>query len=347
MASPSVPNTPAPMNSIMHMIALKLTPTNYLYRKNQMIPLFNVQNLSAHINGSDPPNAEIVDGDKRTPNPLYVAWQTDDQKAVMLLNASLTEEVLGEVIGLPTAYSIWQALEQAFSNTSVDRIQNLRDQLRLISKGTSTVADFGRRFKHIVDQLTAVGQPVDDAEKSHLFLRGLGPGFEMFSTATRTVKPLPSLRDIITQAESYEQFHSSIHGTGTPPVAFNANRGRGNRSGGRGYRGSASGGRGRGSRRPPHCQLCRENGHYASACPRLSSFAASNSSTVEDIAKAFHATCNINRSTPDWFVADTSSTDHMVHNTQSLQHSSPYGGDNKVTFGSGPGNEASSSTRKV
>ncbi|GJV65498.1 reverse transcriptase domain-containing protein, partial [Tanacetum coccineum] len=39
-----------------------------------------------------------------------------------------------------------------------------------------------------------------------------------------------------------------------------------------------NGGRGRGGRHPPHCQLCRTNGHYASSCPSLHTY-ASNAAT--------------------------------------------------------------------
>ena len=66
---------------------------------------------------------------------------------------------------------------------------------------------------------------------------------------------------------------SSNRYMGSPPLlspapsgaapAFSVGRGRGGGSGGRG---AFRGGRGRG-RRPPHCQLCRLNGHFASAFP--------------------------------------------------------------------------------
>lgn len=63
-----------------------------------MIPIFSLQKLLGHIDGSSPPPAEtITEGDKLAPNPLFISWQEDDQRAVILLNSSLTEEAAAEI----------------------------------------------------------------------------------------------------------------------------------------------------------------------------------------------------------------------------------------------------------
>lgn len=60
-----------------------------------------------------------------------------------------------------------------------------------------SVYDFGRKFKALCDQLTAVGQPVDDFDKIHWFLCGLGPSFEGFSNVVRTTHPVSLFRDLL------------------------------------------------------------------------------------------------------------------------------------------------------
>ncbi|GJR67873.1 hypothetical protein Tco_0013938 [Tanacetum coccineum] len=57
------------------------------------------------------------------------AQTNDDQRAVILLQSSLTEEAAAEVLGLTTAHQIWLSLEAAYSNASVERIHLLRDSL--------------------------------------------------------------------------------------------------------------------------------------------------------------------------------------------------------------------------
>ncbi|GJU21595.1 zinc finger, CCHC-type containing LTR copia-type gag-polypeptide [Tanacetum coccineum] len=127
-------------------------------------------------------------------NPAFTTWNDLDQRAVILLNSSLNEEVDAEVFSLTTTNATWTALETAYNNSSVERIHSLRDSLRSLSKVTSIVSDYGRQFK--------------------------GASFETFSAAIRTTKPSPTYRDLLSQAESHEMFLKSLHGSATPYAAF-------------------------------------------------------------------------------------------------------------------------------
>ncbi|KAL4560122.1 hypothetical protein LXL04_032271 [Taraxacum kok-saghyz] len=242
------------MNTVLNLISNRLTSANYLLWKNQLLPLHTYQNLLPLVDGTSPapPSEQVVAG-KPAPNSDFAAWQSANQRAVILLQASLSEEAFSEVVGLSTAREIWLALEAAYSSSSVERIQNLRDKLRQISKGSSSVAEFGRKFRSLFDQLAAIGQPVVDSDKVHWFFCGLGAPFETFSTAIRASRSSIGFRDLLAQAKGHELFLQSIHGSVTPTVAFTAdspvdtrgspsNQGRGGRS--------SRGGRGRGGRRP-------------------------------------------------------------------------------------------------
>lgn len=109
---------------------------------------------------------------------------------------------------------------------------------------------------------------MEETDKSHWFLCGLGPSYETFSTAQRAVKPRPFFRDLLSQAKGHELFLKSIHGSTAPPVTFTAQPSRSPASSNSGSYHSGQGGHGRG-RRPPHFQLCRKDGHYATQCPYL------------------------------------------------------------------------------
>ncbi|KAJ0549819.1 hypothetical protein HanRHA438_Chr07g0300381 [Helianthus annuus] len=143
-----------------------------------------------------------------------------------------------------------------------------------------------QKIKAICDQLAAIRHPVSDMDKSHWFLCGLGSAFETFSIAQRTIHPQLTFRDLLSKAESHELFLASLHGSSQPQVAFSARQqpsqntryqsyhGRGRSS--RSSRSSFSGNHGRG-KRPPQCQPCRHDGHYAPARPTTSSFAQNSS----------------------------------------------------------------------
>nr|GEU43714.1 GTPase-activating protein GYP7-like isoform X2 [Tanacetum cinerariifolium] len=59
-------------------------------------------------------------------------------------------------------------------------------------------------------------------DKSHWFLCGLGPDLKTFCIAYQAVQPRPSFCYLVAQAESYELFISSLHGSTSSPVAFAA-----------------------------------------------------------------------------------------------------------------------------
>ncbi|KAJ0799808.1 putative RNA-directed DNA polymerase transcription factor Lambda-DB family [Helianthus annuus] len=320
----------------------------------EMMPILTYQGLFSHVDGSLPPPSPLIrSNDKEVANPDYAQWVKDEQQAIILLNASLTEEAFSVTIGLTSARDIWVALEAAFCNASVERVQNLRDNLRALKKGEKSVAEFGRAFKAICDQLSAIGHPVDSMDQLHWFLCGLGTSFESFSTTTRSVRPIPNFVDLLASAESHEMFMKNLHGSvDTPTVAFTAQTGpqrpntfgssyrpqrsqqaqfRPNRPTFNNYRGSnRQFGR---QSRPPTCQLCRKTGHYANQCYQLSTYAATAPSP-DQVAQAFHAQCQINSTVPDW-TSDTGATTHMLPNNNNLQSSTPTQGNQKVYFGNG------------
>ncbi|XP_022024724.1 uncharacterized protein LOC110925061 [Helianthus annuus] len=271
-----------------------------------MEPLLSLQGLISHVDGSvDSPIHTVTTNNKTSPNPEYVSWLAADQRTIVLINATLSEEAM----------------------------TNLRDQLYTLLKGSKSVADFGRQLKGLSDQLAAIGYPVNRDDQTHWFLFGLGPSFESFSAIIKSVQPPPSLQDLISKAESHEMFFRSLHANNQPPFAFTTQadhtntpvRGRrSSRFAGSSNRGGRNGGRGY-NRRLPHCQLCRQSGHYASACPSLSTFANRHNSVDESIANAFLSKCVVNESRPDWF-ADSGAMDHMTPNDQNVINTTPSSG---------------------
>ncbi|KAJ0873660.1 putative RNA-directed DNA polymerase [Helianthus annuus] len=319
--------TSIPFHSLCHLINIKLTSSNYLTWRSQVLPVLSYIGLEGHLDGTSiAPSETVTNDDKTEPNPKYLAWKEADQKVVLFLHSSLTEEAMAETIGHTSAHHVWKALETAYSNHSIERMHTLRGSLRQLQKGTSTVSEFGRKFKAMCDQLAAIGHPVTEDDKRHWFLCGLGSSFETFSTAQRTIQPAPAFRDLLAHAENHEIFLQNLHGNQTPQAAFSANSSRfqptNKASRGR-FRGSSSNrGRTTSNRRPPHCQLCRKEGHYASACPDLVGYAQKVSLTPLDahLAQAFQAQCNINSAIPDW-TADTGATTHMLRSNNGLDES--------------------------
>ena len=139
--------------------------------------------------------------------------------------------------------------------------------------GTRLVTEYARAFKALCDQLHTIGRPIDDTDKVHWFLRGLGSDFTSFSTRPNGSTPLPSFPDLVSKAESFKLFHKSLDNHGPPTAAFTTtNHGQPrsafinqshHQSGRHSYSHHGNGrSNSRQGRRPPRCQICRQEGHY-------------------------------------------------------------------------------------
>lgn len=223
MSSSSNPDSNLPLNTLLHMLAIKLTSSNYLLLKNQTVPILSYQNLLGHVDGSSSaPSPTVVQNKKMPDNPLHAPWLAANQRTVIILHASLSEEAVTVIVGVTTARQIWVALEEDYSNSSIERVQNLHKQLRQTLKCNKTIAEYGRNFKLLCDQLSAIGKKVEDAELLHWFLYGLRSSFETFSTTILSTRPASSLPELLAKAESHELFMRALHDSTAPTVAFSA-----------------------------------------------------------------------------------------------------------------------------
>lgn len=90
----STSETPISLNTILHLLTIKLSSTNNLLWKNQFTPLLSYQDLLGHIDGTGPPPATTVEVEGKPPqqNPLYPPWHKADQQALLIIQSSLSEE---------------------------------------------------------------------------------------------------------------------------------------------------------------------------------------------------------------------------------------------------------------
>lgn len=145
------------------MLTIKLTSSNYLLWRNQITPLLLHQKWMCHFDGSStvPPSTSLVDG-KEAPNLAYDAWVELNQKVLLILQSSLSEESMTVVLGLSSPRDVWKALESAYSHDSQERSQNLKDSLRQLKKGNLSISEYARQFKSICDKLQAIVKVVPE-----------------------------------------------------------------------------------------------------------------------------------------------------------------------------------------
>ncbi|KAK2969264.1 hypothetical protein RJ640_004058 [Escallonia rubra] len=102
-----------------------------------------------------------------TENPQFCAWRNLDRLLRGWITGTLSEEVMGLVIGS------MKAIHQP------------------------------RIFNEICDDFATIGKPVEDREKVFQLLKGLGNGFEAFVTSMFK-PPVPSYKEVISLLQSHE-----------------------------------------------------------------------------------------------------------------------------------------------
>ncbi|KAJ0049526.1 hypothetical protein Pint_15730 [Pistacia integerrima] len=206
-----------------------------------------------------------------------------------------------------------------------------------MKKDAQSVVEYSREFKFVCDQLAAMGRSVDDLDKIHWYLRGLGSAFSTFSTTQLSLSSLPSFIEIVPMADSYENFVKSL-GAALPrdpycrlhsiscKKKFASTHGGGRASHG----GHSRGGRRHQRSHPIRCQICHGERHYAISCCDC----YSHSSNAANLVKAF-TSCTLNdNQTSDWYT-NTKATAHMTNDATQLDKSNTYTDKDRVIVGNG------------
>jgi hypothetical protein len=157
-----------------------------------MLNILEGYDLQGFISGETKAPSRFLTSESETanPNPKFLQWRRTDRVVKGWLIATLSEDVLGIVVGLDTAAEVWNALVHAFARVSDDRRLELKKRLTTIQRGSDTLPTYLQRFKTVCDDLAAIGKVVPDHKKTFWLISGLGKGYEMFVT-TMLRPPIP------------------------------------------------------------------------------------------------------------------------------------------------------------
>ncbi|KAG6415796.1 hypothetical protein SASPL_123214 [Salvia splendens] len=326
--------TPDPLlvNTMINITPVKLDSTTYLIWHRQMLHMAECFDLQGFLDGSvvAPPSSLTSDVGVSSPNPVYNSWRMKDRKLLSVIWTSVSAEAMSEVIECSSSHSAWSTLQVAFSDSSVSRTHQLRDELLSLRRGAQSVEEYGRKFKGLCDQLSAINRPVDDSDKGHWFLRGLRSQYTSFADTRLALTLMPMFRDLLHQAKQFESMLRAMDVLPTSPAAFSAERGRGNSNphlnNGNSSQTSHSGGRSGRLPYTPRCQICRGD-HYADKCPQFLN--AHNAIPSAHLAEAFKASCSVAPPASDWYL-DSGTPTHMTNQQYVIDSCAPYSGNGSI-----------------
>ncbi|KAF5482597.1 hypothetical protein F2P56_003155 [Juglans regia] len=346
---------PTLISSATQFVNIKLTIENFLLWKAQIVPFLKGHQLFGYVDGSIPSPTTFIDGN---PNPEHKKWVLQDQLLISILNSSLSDSVLSQVLDCTTSHEVWTTLHNLFSAKSNAHVFHTQYQLATLRKGSESITDYYNKAKSLFSSLGAAGHPITDQEFSVYLLAGLGTEYESLVTAL-TTRPDPlSPHQIYSFLLNHESrlahqtqsllsgphFSANTTTSKFSPGSSSSHRGRNSSfRGGRRGRGGCNGGRNAAAstsnyfqNRPDtrlYCQVCSKAGHSALTCyyrfdhayqaPAPSSLAANFTALPPHV------------STSNWF-PDSAATHHFTADLAYLNlDSTPYQGSDQVSIGDG------------
>jgi len=211
----SAASTVASIISLSHthqVISLKLTNTNYLYWRMQMLPYLLGQGVFSFVDGSNICLLTHVlahDGISLQVNPLFQTWKQQDQLILSALLSSLSMEVLHLVVGCQSSCSAWGTLERALASTFYSHIMQLHSSLQDLRQGDESVTQFMQKAKALFDELAAAGRPVSLEEFNLYVFRGLRGEFKDLVTSLITKAEPLSYADLHNHLLTHKFLHKS------------------------------------------------------------------------------------------------------------------------------------------
>ncbi|KAM0879310.1 hypothetical protein ACQ4PT_034299 [Festuca glaucescens] len=336
-------------SQIGNAITIKLTRTNFLLWKAQVVPIVRGHQLFGYLDGTIPaPATTVTEGTgteaRQVPNPEYAAWYAQDQSVMGGLLSSVTPDVLPQVMRTTTAAELWTSLHNMLAAQNRGNSINIRFQLSNTKRNGSSAVEYYHKMIMLADTMANIGQPMAVEEVIGYILAGLGDEFKDLITILNNNREV-TLTEFYSYLVSHDtrdeltspaEFSSSANNVGRNTDSRNNQQRRpNNNANGQngGYRGGErGGGRGRGRGNGPKCQVCGIFGHGALTCRNRFNHAYQQ----EEYHGGNSATTGHYNIDPNWYM-DTGATDHLTSDLDRLSVHECYHGKDQVQVANGAG----------
>jgi hypothetical protein len=100
----------------------------------------------------------------QTLNPEYHTWIRQDQLILNAIIGSITPTIIPFIARATTAREAWNILAATYATPSRGRIEQVKANLKSMTKGTLSITDFLQSIKAKVDELVVLRAPVDNED---------------------------------------------------------------------------------------------------------------------------------------------------------------------------------------
>lgn len=137
-------------------------------------------------------------------NPAYEEWVVANQQMLGFLLASVSKDILTQVVNLETVAETWSAITTMLSSQSRARALNTRLALSMTHKDNLSVTEYIGKMKTLADKMSSADKPLDDEEMMSYILAGLDNDYEpVVSSLVGKAEAIPVV-EIYTQLPSFE-----------------------------------------------------------------------------------------------------------------------------------------------
>jgi histone deacetylase 1/2 len=198
------------------LLSIKLTDTNYLLWKNQLENVAVANGLEGFLDGSlicpqqyiyipSPSAISPVSESDSTPqavtssktlNPDYSLWIRLDRTLKSWIYSSVSEGLLGQIVGLPSSLDIWHALSRICASTCRSRKMALKRELQNLKQDGSSISAYATKLKSISDNLAEIGEIVAEDQLKELFINGLNSDYNSFVASLSIQPQLPDFEEL-------------------------------------------------------------------------------------------------------------------------------------------------------
>lgn len=270
-------SAPGMLNQV---VPIKLSNSNYAVWQRLVRNFIASQRRLHHIEGTTPPPSRRIarvqvqqDGsslEELQVNPEYEKWQADDMQVITWIHATLSEEILPQVLDMASAYELWQALKDSYMMHTNAKSMQLKRNLMTLKQGDKLISVYYNEVKNLYDQLALIGDNVSAKDRVIYFIQGLRDEYLPLVDSMSFMQSLPSFEAILPSFLQHEQnliqrgakFLEFSKGEQVLVAGYDASRSRGN---GR-FRGGGRGRSGRGRYSGSPCQICSKDNHSARYC---------------------------------------------------------------------------------
>lgn len=156
-------------------ISLLIDESNFLPWKQHVYLTLKTHRLQGYVEGTIaiPPRVISTDTGLQIENLAFVADEQQDSALTSWLMSSVSPSLHTHLVGLHSAFEIWNKLNQIFALQSRTKRMHYRCMLHNVKKQDKTMREYLAEIKHICDVLSGCGQNIHEEEQQFAILNGL------------------------------------------------------------------------------------------------------------------------------------------------------------------------------